>query len=436
MITLEALQQAITERIERYNQTDFPVSKRRVQTIDLLECQNHILAEDISSPFNIPRQNVSAMDGYSIAAGSALDADTSIEIVGESQAGSPYTGKLTAGQGVRIFTGAVVPDDGDTVIMQENTNFAEIRESIDKSQPYHITLTQAAKADDNIRKQGEEIAEGEVVLQKGKRLNPADISLLANLGVAKVKVYQPLKVGVMATGDELVAVGQPLQSLAQIYNSNTPTLKTLLAGLPVTIEDYGIIPDNLEQTIATVTTAMNECDVLLSSAGVSVGDYDFLTTVIEQLGKINHYKVAMKPGKPFVFGELLGDSDNKLAKPVLFFGLPGNPLSTLVGTLQLVIPSLWRLSGVSADDMPMVRTVQATLDNDVRKSAGRKDFQRGVLAQNSDGSFTVKAFSKQQSHRIKQLSQANCLIVLAKDNGNLAAGESVTVQPFPWSSNI
>jgi molybdopterin molybdotransferase len=206
-----------------------------------------------------------------------------------------------------------------------------------------------------------------------------------------------------------------------------------LAGLPVTIEDYGIIPDNLEQTIATVTTAMRECDVLLSSAGVSVGDYDFLTTVIEQLGKINHYKVAMKPGKPFVFGELLGDSDNKLAKPVLFFGLPGNPLSTLVGTLQLVTPSLWRLSGVSADDMPMVRTVQATLDNDVRKSAGRKDFQRGVLSQNSDGSFTVKAFSKQQSHRIKQLSQANCLIVLAKDSGNLAAGESVTVQPFPWS---
>ena len=322
MITLEALQQAITERVERYNQTDFPVSKRRGKRSICLSAKIIFWREDISCHSIYPDKR---LDGcYSIAAGSALDADTSIEIVGESQAGSPYTGKLTAGQGVRIFTGAVVPDDGDTVIMQENTNFAEIRESIDKSQPYHITLTQAAKADDNIRKQGEEIAEGEVVLQKGKRLNPADISLLANLGVAKVKVYQPLKVGVMATGDELVAVGQPLQSLAQIYNSNTPTLKTLLAGLPVTIEDYGIIPDNLEQTIATVTTAMRECDVLLSSAGVSVGDYDFLTTVIEQLGKINHYKVAMKPGKPFVFGELLGDSDNKLAKPVLFFGLPGN----------------------------------------------------------------------------------------------------------------
>lgn len=433
MITLEDLQQAITQRIEDYKQTDFPIANRATQTIELLESQNHILAQDIASPFNVPRQNVSAMDGYSIAAGSALDENTRIEIVGESQAGSPFIGRLTAGQGIRIFTGAVVPDDGDTVIMQENTNFAQIRASIDKSQPYAITLTQSAKTDDNIRKQGEEIEAGEVVLQKGKRLNPADISLLANLGVAEVEVYQPLNVGVLATGDELVAIGQPLQSLAQIYNSNTPTLKTLLSGLPISIRDYGIIPDNLEQTVAGVTQAMRECDVLISTAGVSVGDYDFLTTVIEQLGKINHYKVAMKPGKPFVFGELLGDKDNLLAKPVLFFGLPGNPLSTLVGTLQLVIPALWRLSGVNTNDMPMVRGVEATLENDVRKSVGRKEFQRGFLSQNEDGKFMVNSFAKQQSHRIKQLSKANCLVVLAQESSDLSAGGKVLVQPFPWS---
>ena len=433
MITLEDLQQAIIKRINDYNQSDFPLSKRAIQTTELLASQNHILAQDITSPFNVPRQNVSAMDGYSIAANSVLDENINIKIVGESQAGNSFTGKLSAGQGIRIFTGAVVPDDGDTVIMQENTNFAEIKESIDKSKPYDIALTQAAKVDDNIRKQGEEIEIGEMVLQAGKRINPADISLLANLGIAKVDVYQPLKVAVMATGDELVALGQPLTSLAQIYNSNTPTLKTLLSGLPITIEDYGIIPDNLEQTVASVTKAMRECDVLITTAGVSVGDYDFLTTVIERLGKINHYKVAMKPGKPFVFGELLGDKDNRLAKPVLFFGLPGNPLSTLVGTLQLVIPSLWRLSGVNANDMPMLKTVKATLENDVRKSVGRKEFQRGFLSQQDNGEFTVNSFAKQQSHRIKQLSKANCLVVLAQDSGNLSAGGSVQVQPFPWS---
>ncbi|MBF6842112.1 molybdopterin-binding protein, partial [Acinetobacter baumannii] len=139
-------------------------------------------------------------------------------------------------------------------------------------------------------------------------------------------------VGVLATGDELVAVGDELTSLAQIYNSNTPTLKTLLTDLPITIRDYGIIPDDLDKTTSAVNQAMQDCDVLISTAGVSVGDYDFLTTVIEQLGQINHYKVAMKPGKPFVFGELTKNVD----KPVLYFGLPGNPLSTVVGTLQFV----------------------------------------------------------------------------------------------------
>ena len=253
--------------------------------------------------------------------------------------------------------------------------------------------------------------------------------MLANLGVAHVDVYQPLIVGLLATGDELVALGQPLTSLAQIYNSNTPTLTSMLADLPIVLRDYGIIADNLDATIAAVTAAIHDCDVLISTAGVSVGDYDFLTTVIEQLGQINHYKVAMKPGKPFVFGEL----NKGIDKPVLYFGLPGNPLSTVVGALQLVIPALWQLSGVCSSDMPMMLTVQATLSADIKKAVGRKDFQRGILVQNADGSFMVTSLSKQQSHRIKQLSQANCLIVLAQDTGNASAGETVMVQPFPWS---
>jgi molybdopterin molybdotransferase len=219
--------------------------------------------------------------------------------------------------------------------------------------------------------------------------------------------------------------------LAQIYNSNTPTLKSLLSDLPIDIRDYGIVPDNLEQTTAAVHEAMQDCDVLVSTAGVSVGDYDFLTTVIETLGQINHYKVAMKPGKPFVFGELNKD----LAKPVLYFGLPGNPLSTVVGALQFVIPALWQMSGASLAEQPMQLSVKATLTNDVRKMAGRKDFQRGVLSQSKAGSLQVESFAKQQSHRIKQLSHANCFIVLAQDMGNLPAGEKVLVQPFPWFFN-
>jgi molybdopterin molybdotransferase len=428
MITVEGLTSKIKQRIELYHTNDYPLHERAVFSYDLLDSRNHILAEDIISPFAIPRQNLSAMDGYAIAKDSVLAADTVIDIVGESQAGSPYDGKISAGQGVRIFTGAVVPDDCDTVIMQENTNFAEIKNSIDKSQPYAITLSKDAKRDDNIRQQGEEIEAGEAVLFKGKRLNPADISLLANLGLDKVNVYQPLIIGVLATGDELVAIGNELTSLAQIYNSNTPTLKSLLSDLPITIQDYGIVPDDMAQITKVIHKAMQKCDVLISTAGVSVGDYDFLTTVIEQLGQINHYKVAMKPGKPFVFGELT----KNLAKPVLYFGLPGNPLSTVVGTLQFVIPALWQMAGAAPQERPMQLSLTATLKNDVKKSAGRMDFQRGVLSQDAAGNFQVESFSKQQSHRIKQLSHANCFIVLSQDAGNITAGETVRVQPFPW----
>jgi molybdopterin molybdotransferase len=428
MITMEELQAAIQQRIDNYHITDFPLQKRTVNTLELLGSLNHILAQDIASPFDVPRQNLSAMDGYAIAKGSELSESSTIEIVGESQAGSAYTGETAAGQGVRIFTGAVVPDCCDKVIMQENTNFADIKATVDKSRPYNITLTQTAKVNNNIRSQGEEIESGEAVLKIGKRLNPADISLLANLGISRVNVFQPLVVGVLATGDELVAIGNELQSLAQIYNSNTPTLKSLLSDLPITIRDYGIIPDNLEQTTIAVNEAMQDCDVLISTAGVSVGDYDFLTTVIETLGQINHYKVAMKPGKPFVFGEL----NKNLDKPVLYFGLPGNPLSTVVGTLQFVIPALWQMSGASVSEQPMPLTIKAKLISDIRKSIGRKDFQRGVLSRDETGHYQVECFSRQQSHRIKQLSRANCFIILDKDSGNVAAGNDVVVQPFPW----
>ncbi len=432
MITLEQLQYAIAERIDRYNHHDFPLATRATQPCLLLASHNHILAQDIASPFNVPRQNVSAMDGYALAVGTHLHKDCAIEIVGESQAGTAFVGRLQAGQGVRIFTGAVVPEECDTVIMQENTNFADIRDRVDKSKPYTIILTQAASPDDNIRKQGEEIESAELVLQRGKRLNPADISLLANLGIDTVEVYQPLMVGILATGDELVALGQPLTSLAQIYNSNTPTLKTLLSSLPIILKDYGIIADNLQHTTTAVTQAMTECDVLLSTAGVSVGDYDFLTTVIEQLGQINHYKVAMKPGKPFVFGEIFAPLHTDINKPIVYFGLPGNPLSTVVGALQFVIPALWQMSGASPQEQPITLTVTATLTHDAKKSVGRKDFQRGVLSQDAAGHYYVECCNSQQSHRIKQLSRANCFVVLDKDSGNIASGNTVTVQPFSW----
>ena len=198
--------------------------------------------------------------------------------------------------------------------------------------------------------------------------------------------------------------------------------------MPITIKDYGIIPDNLDTTRQTVQQAINDCDVIISSAGVSVGDYDFLTTVITELGKINHYKVAMKPGKPFVFGEF-----NHNDKAVLYFGLPGNPLSTVVGCLQFVKPALWRLSGVNEMDLPKPLRLQAKTTHNIKKAVGRQDYQRAIVAQDDEGNLSVTPLSAQDSHRIKQLSQANCLLVLPQDNAGVAAGEWVTIEPFSWN---
>lgn len=434
MITMEALVAAISARIDDYNQTDLPLNKRQAITVPLLDSLNHILAVDVTAPFDVPRQDLSAMDGYAIAKGSTIAKDAKISIVGESQAGRAFTSNLQSGEGVRIFTGAVVPSDCDRILIQENTDFATIRHHIDKSKPYDITVTDLPSVDNHIRRQGEEITKGAVVLSAQKRLNPTDISLLANLGIAEVQVFKPLTVGLIATGDELVALGGKLESLAQIYNGNSPTIKTLLTDLPINIKDYGIIPDNKDATINAIKLATTECDVLVSSAGVSVGDYDFLTPVIEEVGKINHYKVAMKPGKPFVFGELKrSKSAENSSAPILYFGLPGNPLSALVGTLQFVIPALWQLSGTATCDIPKPLMIKAKLTCDIKKAAGRKDFQRGILTQDGLGNYEVKGSAHQQSHRIKQLSDANCFIVLDKDSGSLKAGSDVVVQPFPWS---
>lgn len=217
-----------------------------------------------------------------------------------------------------------------------------------------------------------------------------------------------------------------LPSLANIYNSNTPTIKALLARLPVQVRDYGIIPDDLDQTKAAVQRAIDECDVIISSAGVSVGDYDYLTEVIGQLGRVHHYKVNMKPGKPFVFGEF-----HRADKPVLYFGLPGNPLSTIVGMLQFVRPALWQLSGCASHDLPYAPAMPAVCQTDITKKGTRQEFLRAVFVFDG-GRLSVKPLGAQDSHRVKQMSHANCLLVLPCDCTGVKAGDTVMIEPFEW----
>lgn len=426
MIGVDELKNQIAKRIQDYVNHDNPMATRTVISIGLDKAVGHVLASQVVASFDVPRQNLSAMDGFAFGVGSRLDNNARLEIIGESCAGVPFVGQILPNQGVRIFTGAVVPDGCDTVVMQENTDFETIKRTLDKHQAYHITLTKPAKIGANIRHQGEEIQQDELLLSPNKRLTPSDISLLASMGVEQIKVFKPLVVGLIATGDELVAIGEPLAHLAQIYNSNTPTLKALLARLPIVLHDYGIIKDDLQATTDGIKRAIDECDVIISSAGVSVGDYDFLTQVVDKFGKINHYKVAMKPGKPFVFGEFKR-TDGQV---VLYFGLPGNPLSTVVGCLNFVRPALWQMVGA---DVPTTLRLNAKTTHAIHKNAGRKEYQRGFFEQKADGELVVTPAVAQDSHRIKQLAYANCLIVLDENNTGVAAGSEVVIEPFDWT---
>ena len=375
----------------------------RTEKVPLDAAVGRVLAEAIVSPIAMPGADVSAMDGYAFAA----DAGEKLRVVGQSIAGKPFTGTLTKGECVRIMTGAVVPQGADTVEMQENV----------QRDGEHITFTQPPRPGSHIRRCGEEVRIGEAVLAPGALLTAAHLLLLASLGIAKVQVYARLRVALLSTGDELTPPGDALQGSGQIYDSNRFLLKGALASLPVEIVDMGIIRDDP----AAITAALQQaaaCDVIITSGGVSVGDYDFLKDAVSALGTIHSYKVKMKPGKPFVFGHI-GNA--------VYFGLPGNPVSGFVGFSQIVRPALWQLAG--AHPAPLALFFPATLTTAIRKQPGRRDFQRGILVPGADG-WEVAPQGVQDSHRVYGLARANCLIDLPEERGDCAAGEMVRVWPF------
>ncbi|MDM8567655.1 molybdopterin molybdotransferase MoeA [Candidatus Halobeggiatoa sp. HSG11] len=367
-----------------------------------------VLAEDILSKINVPPHDNSAMDGYAIQ-GTDLPADGQIKLtmVGTSFAGQPYPGTLQAGQCTRIFTGAVIPDGADTVIMQEH---------IDK-QGDIITISSDNQVGQHVRPTGEDIAIGQTILKTGKYLHPADIGLLASLGIPEVKVKRRLRVAFFSTGDELRAVGEMLEA-GQIYDSNRYSLYGVLARLGVDIIDMGVVLDKPEDVEQAFLAAADCSDAIITSGGVSVGDADYVTDTLQRLGKVNFWKVAMKPGKPLTFGELKGCA---------FFGLPGNPVSAIVTFYQFVQPALRYMMGQT--NLNPVR-VPAKCLSYLKKHPGRMEFQRGILTTDEQGKLLVSSTGKQGSGVLSSMSQANCFIVLPRDCGNVEVGNEVLVEPF------
>lgn len=373
--------------------------------LPLPEALGRVLASDIASPLAVPPFDNSAMDGYAVRLAD-LASGTPLIMAGKAFAGQPYQGEWPAGHCVRIMTGAPVPAGTDVVVMQEETQADGDR----------ITFLCKPIVGQNIRLAGSDIDKGACVLPAGTRLTPREMPLLASLGVATVAVRRPLKVAIFSTGDELKPVGTPLAH-GDIYDSNRYGVRAMLARMGCDCIDLGIIPDDPAQLRTAFIRADEEADVLITTGGVSVGEADFTKQLLDELGEIGFWKLAIKPGKPFAFGRL---------PRAWFFGLPGNPVSAMVTFDQLVQPALAKLAGQQFE-RPL--QLQAIAAEPLKKSPGRLDFQRGMLSQGPNG-LEVHSTGSQDSAVFSSLSRANCYIVLERERGRVAAGETVTVEPF------
>ena len=380
-----------------------------VETVPVREALGRVLAEDVVSPIDVPAHTNSAMDGYALrGADLRAGAETRLDVIGVAAAGRPFHGAVSAGQCVRILTGAPVPEGADTVVMQERVT-READAAI---------VAAGQKPGQHVRQAGEDIARGAVALAAGAVLLPAALGMLASVGVGKVSVRRRARVAFFSTGDELRRVGEPLGA-GQIYDSNGYTIHGMLTRAGVEVVDMGLVRDEPADIENAFADAAARADAIVTSGGVSVGDADYVKDTLDKTGSVGFWRVAMKPGRPLAFGRV---------GKALFFGLPGNPVSAMVTYYQLVQPALRALAGRPDAGPPL--TVTAVSSEGLRKKAGRREFQRGVLTRDADGRLVVSRAGQQGSGVLSSMNAANCFIVLPEDAGPVAEGDEVTVQPF------
>lgn len=396
VLTVEAAQERILASIR-------PITAS--ETVALTQALGRVLAENIQASFDVPPHCNSSMDGYAFAQQSLVHNKTLTQI-GVSWAGRPFLGKVALGECVRIMTGACLPAGTDSVEMQENTS----------QQGDLISIHTLTKLGENVRYPGDDLKQGETILEAGRKLSAADLGLIASLGIGEATVLRKPRIAFLSTGDELQSIGKALE-WGQIYDSNRYTLNALLQSLPVDLVDLGIVPDNAQAVEQAFQKAQVEADMLITSGGVSVGDADFVTSTLTKLGELNFWRLAMKPGKPLTHGKL-GNC--------VFFGLPGNPVSVMATFLLFVRPAILKLAG---NPVTQPATYPATTTTALKKAPGRKDYQRGIYTKTNTG-YVVASTGKQESHMLRSMSQANCFIVLEREWGNVDEGSTVEILPF------
>lgn len=372
----------------------------------LKNCSGKILAKAACAGAAVPADRISAMDGYALNTGE-LGPGPEQKLVrsGTSWAGRPYTGPHRNGECIRIYTGAVVPDWADAVIIQENI-------TADKDR---IIFSRPVSAGEHIREAGSDIRRGQTVLNAGHRISAADIGILASLGISELCVRRRLRAAFFSTGDELRPINSTLKS-GEIFDSNRYSLHALLAGMNIHADDLGVVPDNPDTLQKILQQSADQYDVLISSGGVSAGDADYTRPAVDAAGSIEFWKIAMKPGKPLAFGRI---------RNCWFFGLPGNPVSVIVTFYQIVRPALRKLMGAN----PRKRILlTARCSSEIRRQPGRQEFQRGYCFTDDCGTLVAQPAGKQQSHQLSALGNSNCFIILPAECSHVASGADVQIE--------
>ena len=367
-----------------------------------------ILAADIIAPHDVPAHDNSAMDGFAVRFDSlATDGETRLAVVGSAFAGNAFSGLVGKGQAVRIMTGAVLPAGADTVIVQEVTH---VEDGV-------VVIPAKQKQGQNTRRAGEDLAHGQVALAAGKRLGPAELGLIASLGIAEIDVKRRLRIAFFSTGDELASIGKPLAP-GQIYDSNRYVLQGMLARLDADLIDMGVVPDQPDLLEATLQEASEVADAIITTGGVSVGEADFIKQILGKLGEVKFWKLNIKPGRPRAFG--------KVGKAWVF-GVPGNPGAGMGSYTQFARDALLRLSGL--DPVPPRPLLTVESGNPIHKQPGRREYLRGQVVA-VDGHWQVKTMGNQGSGVLRSMSEANCFVVLPEDCAGVQVGDNVQVQLF------
>ena len=384
-----------------------------VEQVGLLSALDRVLATDIISPISVPAHDNSAMDGFALRGTDlSTEAATTLDILGTVYAGRPSDVVPAPGQCVRIMTGGVMPIGCDTVIPQEHV--ATTTDSV-------ITIAPGViRTGDNRRFAGEDLMAGSAALTAGKLIRPADLGLIASLGIATVPVRRRLRVAFFSTGDELRSVGQPLDP-GCVYDSNRYTLFGMLTRLGCDILDMGIVRDEPAALEAALREACGKVDAIITSGGVSVGAADYTRQIMAKMGDVTFWKIGMRPGRPLAFGRI-ADGDNS----AYLFGLPGNPVAVMVSFYFFARAALLRMMG--ADAAQILIKVQSAAA--IRKKPGRTEYQRAILSTGPDGVQQVRITGSQGSGILRSMSEANCMVVLHDEQGSVAAGDMVDVLLF------